>query len=89
MNIWNTEWYAVQKECFVCGLFTRSDKLNNQNIKPSADSLMFAKEIHTLPTYLGIKLIKMTHMAHNFTCKNILLIKYVKLLFGVIAQATR
>ncbi len=44
--------------------------------------MMFAMEIHTLQTYLGIKFIERTLIA----CKKTLLIEHVKHLFRVIAQ---
>ncbi len=34
--------------------------MDDHNVKPGVDSLMFAMEIHTLQTYLGIKLIERT-----------------------------
>ncbi len=48
-----------------------------QNVKPIVDSLMFAMEIPTLQTYLGIKLIERTIIACSLAGKNMLFIKYV------------
>ncbi len=45
---------------------------NKQNITPSVDSLVFEKEIHTLQTYLRIKLIKRTLIGNSLAGKNTL-----------------
>ncbi len=42
---------------------------DNQNVKPSMDSLMFAMEIHTIQNYLGIKFIERTLIAHSLACR--------------------
>ncbi len=52
--------------------------MDDTNIKPGVDSLMFAIESHTLQTFGGIKLIERTLIAHSLAGKNILLIKHIK-----------
>ncbi len=54
---------------------------DDQNIKPGVDSLTFVMAIHTLQTYLGVKLIKKTLKAHSLAGKNTLLINHIKCLF--------
>ncbi len=58
--------------------------MDDQNVEPGVDSLMFVMENHTLLTYLRIKLIERTLVAHSLACKNMLLIKHVKHVFRVI-----
>ncbi len=60
--------------------------MDDQNVQPDVDSLMFAMEIHTLQTYLGTNLIKRTLMAHSLAGKHTLSIKHVKHLFTATVQ---
>ncbi len=50
------------------------------------DSLTFVMEIYTLQTYLGIKLIEMSLIAHSLA-RNMLSIEHIKHLFRAIVQA--
>ncbi len=45
---------------------------DDQNVKPSVDSLMFVMEMYVLQTYLGINLIARTPIAQNLAGKNML-----------------
>ncbi len=53
-------------------------QLDNQNVKPGVDSLMFVMEIHTLQTYLGTELIERIFIACSLAGKNTVSIKHIK-----------